>query len=148
MHIRPSTARDADRLAPLLGQLGYPTAAATLAPRLERLLSHPEYAVWVAEGDGGSLHGLAVGHVAFSIEGDGPAAQLTALVVDRSAQRTGLGRRLVETFENWAGENAVVQVVVTSATHRAAAHAFYERLGYELTGRRFDKRLGDPQTRP
>ena len=110
--------------------------------------SVPGCVVWVAEGDGGSLHGLAAGHVMFSIEDNGPAAQLTALVVDRSVQGTGLGRRLVETFENWAGENAVVRVVTTSATHRAAAQAFYVHLGYEHPGRRFGKRLVDRRNRP
>jgi GNAT superfamily N-acetyltransferase len=141
VHIRLSTAQDADRLVPLLGQLGYPTAPAALAARLDRLLSHPEYAVWVAEGDGGPLHGLAVGHMVFPIEHDRPAAHLTALVVDRSAQGAGLGRRLVEVFESWAVGNAAARAVVTSANHRAAAHAFYGHLGYEHTGRRFGKRL-------
>jgi GNAT superfamily N-acetyltransferase len=141
VHIRLSTAGDAGRLAPLLGQLGYPAASAALAPRLERLLSHPEYAVWVAEADDGSLLGLAVGHIVFLLEDDQPAAHLTALVVDQAVRGDGLGRRLVEVFERWAGENSAVRAVVTSADHRAAAHAFYGRLGYEHTGRRFGKRL-------
>ena len=74
-----------------MAQLDHPTAVPTLAPRLERLLSHPEYAVWVAEGDDGALLGLTAGHVVFSID-DEPAA-----------------------------------------------HAFYVRLRYEHTGRRFGR---------
>ncbi|HXF01455.1 MAG TPA: GNAT family N-acetyltransferase [Arthrobacter sp.] len=130
-----------------MDQLGYPNAVAALAPRLEQLLSHPEYAVWVAEGNDGSLHGLAVGHLVFPIE-DLPAAHLTALVVDASARGTGLGRRLVEVFESWAGENGAARAVLTSAAHRAAAHAFYGHLGYEHTGQRFSKRLTGAPTGP
>ena len=141
MHIRLSTVQDAGQLVPLLGQLGYPTTSTALALRMERLLSHPEYAVWVAEGGGGSLRGLAAGHLVFPIEDDQPAAHLTALVVERSARGTGLGARLVEAFESWAGEKAAGRAVVTSASHRTGAHGFYEHLGYEHTGRRFGKRL-------
>jgi hypothetical protein len=32
-------------------------------------------------------------------------------------------------------------VAVTTALHRADAHAFYERLGYAFTGRRYVKTL-------
>jgi hypothetical protein len=32
-------------------------------------------------------------------------------------------------------------LVVTTAVHRAGAHAFYARLGYELTGRRYARPL-------
>jgi GNAT superfamily N-acetyltransferase len=143
VRIRLSTTEDATRLVPLLDQLGYSNPVAALTPRLERLLSHPEYAVWVAEGDDGTMLGLAVGHMVFPIE-DQPAAYLTALVVDVTVQGTGLGRRLVDVFESWAGENAAARAVLTSATHRTAAHAFYFHLGYEQTGQRFSKRLIGP----
>jgi ribosomal protein S18 acetylase RimI-like enzyme len=37
----------------------------------------------------------------------------------------------------------VRRFLVTTHNRRAGAHAFYERLGFEFTGRRYVKDLGD-----
>jgi hypothetical protein len=43
--------------------------------------------------------------------------------------------------ERWAVEAGCTRVAVVTAHHRSDAHAFYERLGYEHTGRRYGKSL-------
>jgi len=41
--------------------------------------------------------------------------------------------------EHWARSRGCHRIVVTTALKRAEAHAFYERLGYRHTGRRYGK---------
>ena len=45
-------------------------------------------------------------------------------------------------MEREAERRGCCLVFLTTAARRADAHAFYERIGFEETGRRFTKRLG------
>jgi GNAT superfamily N-acetyltransferase len=87
----------------------------------------------------GEVVGLASLHVAPSLEYDAPAAKLAALVVDDRHRRSAVGRALVATVEERARERGCVFLFLTTAERRADAHAFYERLGFEQTGRRYVK---------
>ena len=78
-------------------------------------------------------------HVRYVINHDAPIAQLTLLVVDERHRTAGAGRALVDAVEAWARHRGSRRLVVTTALDRAAAHMFYERLGFELTGRRYAK---------
>ena len=75
------------------------------------------------------------------LQRDGPAARLTALVVREDARGRGVARALVAAVEAAAREAGCVELHVTTANHRADAHAAYRALGFEDTGRRFAKRL-------
>ena len=46
--VRPATPDDAAAVAPLLGQLGYPSAPEAVRARLAAVLAHPDYRAWVA----------------------------------------------------------------------------------------------------
>jgi GNAT superfamily N-acetyltransferase len=52
VNVRPATADDANALARLAGQLGYPTTAHEARDRLEALLDQHDHAVFVAEAEG------------------------------------------------------------------------------------------------
>jgi GNAT superfamily N-acetyltransferase len=93
-------------------------------PRLTRLLADPAAFLYVASADG-SVVGFASGYAIPLIQRE-PTARLMALVVADGARGSGVGRALVE---------------VTSAAHRAEAHAFYEHLGFEDKPHRFIKQL-------
>jgi GNAT superfamily N-acetyltransferase len=69
-------------------------------------------------------------------------AMIVALVVGEETRRAGVGRRLVERAEEQARIWRCGRIMVTSAERRAEAHAFYEHLGYDYTGRRFAKVIG------
>ena len=138
--IRDARAEDGPALARLLGQLGYPTEAGTLARRLERL---GDDRLLVAELEG-CVVGFAQLHVSPAIEFDGDAGKLAALAVDEDHRRGGIGRMLVEAMEAEARSRGCALLFLTTSEHRAAAHAFYERIGLEYTGRRYAKRLDDP----
>lgn len=139
--VRPSTREDSAAIAKLLTQLGYPVTAPEIPERLERLLGHPGTAAFIAERLG-EIIGFATVHVFPAIHSTAPIAMLTALVVAEGARGEGAGRKLVEAAEALGCREGCSQILVTTAEPRIGAHAFYARMGWEHTGRRFAKRLG------
>jgi GNAT superfamily N-acetyltransferase len=137
--IRDGRLEDAPAIAELLGQLGYPAEAETVAARIERLLAAGDRLV-VADV-GGRVVGLADLHVSPSLEYDEPAGKLAAIVVDEGHRGGGIGRALVEAMEAEARARGCAVFFLTTAEGRADAHAFYERLGLDYTGRRYAKSL-------
>lgn len=137
--MREVRAEDAAAVATLLTGLGYPVGVDAIPSRLERLRAAGDV-VLVAEV-GGGIAGLAHLHVSPSIEYDRPAAKLSALVVDERRRRSGIGRTLVEAVEAQARSRGCELLFLTTAERRAEAHTFYERLGFERTGRRYAKRF-------
>ncbi len=137
--IRDARARDGAAIAALLGQLGYETDAAAVAPRLERLVIVGDRVV-VAELDD-EVVGLAHLHASPTIEHERPAAKIAALVVDELHRGEGIGRALVEAMEAEARVRRCVLLFLTTAARREDAHAFYSRVGLEETGKRFTKLL-------
>jgi GNAT superfamily N-acetyltransferase len=94
----------------------------------------------VAELDG-VVVGVATVHTLPSIHAEREVAWLTTLVVAREVRQRGTGRALVAAAERWAREQGCQRLSVTTGLHRADAHAFYDRLGYEQTGHRYSKPL-------
>jgi N-acetylglutamate synthase-like GNAT family acetyltransferase len=137
VEIRDARRDDAEAIARLLGQLGYPAAASAVARRVEQLRDDR---LVVAESDG-AVVGLAQLHVAPSLEHDRPAANLAALVVDEAHRGHGVGRALVESMENEARARGCGVLYLTTAERRVDAHGFYEQIGLEYTGRRYAKHL-------
>jgi GNAT superfamily N-acetyltransferase len=140
VRLRDATTADAAAIAGLLTQLGYPAGSDSVARRLARLAGADR--VFVAELDG-RIAGLAHLQVLPAIEHDEPAARLAALVVDESSRRAGVGGALLDAVEADARSRECALLFLTTAERRAGAHAFYEALGFEHTGRRYTKRLRD-----
>jgi N-acetylglutamate synthase-like GNAT family acetyltransferase len=135
--LRNARSDDATQIASLLTQLGYPAGNDDVVRRLEALYRAGDR-VFVAELEG-QIAGLAHLHVSPAIEYDRPAAKLAALVVDGRLRRSGVGRALVDAVEAEARALGCVLLFLTTAERRADAHAFYERIGFERTGRRYAK---------
>lgn len=77
-----------------------------------------------------------VGSVAVAPAGDGGAAwEVTKVYVDPRLRRAGLGRRLMAVAEEHAAARGARRVLLWTDTRFAAAHRFYERLGYVADGR-------------
>lgn len=138
--IRSPSTRDLEGLTVLLGELGYPTSVQAVERRLSRLTRQANVAVFVADR-GAAPIGLATAHVLSVIHVDDPVAMLTALIVDEHYRGQGVGRILVHTVETWAKGCGAYRIVVATGLAREGAHAFYERLGYEHTARRYSKLL-------
>ena len=124
----------------MIGQLGYPTSPETVARRLERLQSSEADRLVVAERDG-DVVGLAVLHISLAIEYDEPAAKMSAIVVEERHRRRGIGEALMAAMEAETRRRGCCLIFLTTADLRTDAHAFYRRIGFEETGRRFAKRL-------
>ncbi len=140
VRVRRAEPRDAARIADLLDQLGYPSEAASIPGRLERMAKERLTIAVVAEL-GGDVAGLAAGQVFDAIHADGPAAWLMALVVDERARGSGVGRALVDHVADWARRHGAAKLSVPTHTRREAAHRFYEHLGFERNGYRYTRSL-------
>ena len=140
VNIRLAHSGDAETIADLLGQLGYPATGGEVAVRLKKLEAHGHAVTYVAEHDG-VIAGVATGHVFPSLHATKIVGWLTTLVVDDKHHKAGVGRLLAETVETWARERGAERVSVTSGNQRHEAHAFYEHIGYERTGQRLTKKL-------
>ena len=138
--MRPPHAGDLADLASLLGELGYPTTVAAAEKRLRLFAQHPDVAVFVADREARAV-GLATAHLLRVLHADRPMVVLSALVVAERARGEGIGRLLVDAVEAWGARRGAYRVTVASGLVRDGAHAFYERLGYEHTSRRYSKLL-------
>jgi GNAT superfamily N-acetyltransferase len=138
--IRPPRPGDGDGIAALLGQLGYPASSAAVQARLADCVDRGRVAVFVAE-TGHTPVGLATAYAVPVIHADRPVAVLSALVVHEAHRRKGVGRQLLEAVEAWAREQRAYRITLSSGLAREDAHAFYERLGYEHTARRYSRLL-------
>jgi GNAT superfamily N-acetyltransferase len=138
--IRLATLGDAEAIAPLLGQLGYPTTADELAERIDRLADRPDGEVLVAELDG-EVVGLAAYQLIDLIERPDPQCRVTALVVDDRYRRRGVAYALIHTIEETARDFACFRLEVTTRADRADALAFYRAAGFEQRPHRLVKPL-------
>ena len=126
--IRRAQVVDAVEIARLASELGYPVAADEMTQRLTVLLSNERHHVAVAASGERLLAWLHVEHRS-SLEG-GERAELMGLIVDSTARRGGLGRKLVDVAENWARARGLASLTVRSNAARELSHPFYESLGY------------------
>jgi GNAT superfamily N-acetyltransferase len=138
--VRPARDDDASAVADLLGHLGYPAPPDEMPARLARLRAKGDAETLVAVADG-RVVGLATVHARDVLHQARPVVQLTALVVRADMRGRGVGRTLVAAVERWAAARGAERRVRTTALHRAEAPAFYERLGFEHTGRRYARRI-------
>ena len=130
--IRPVRAADAPRLAELLAQLGYPSEPGTVARRLAGILGSATQQVLVA-ADGSRLAGYGGVERRPALLHQDEGGEITALVVDAAARRSGLGRALVRAAEEWAIRQGLPAIVVRSHVVRPESHTFYEGIGYRRT---------------
>jgi GNAT superfamily N-acetyltransferase len=141
MKVRIAAVSDADRLADLATQLGYPSTAEDIRRRLP-LVDRDGHCLRVAELDGRVAGWIHAVHVAL-LDSD-PYVEIKALVVDERARGLRIGEQLVREAESWALARGCGAMRVRSNAVRERAHRFYERLGYGIvkTQRVFAKTLG------
>lgn len=126
--IRTARLEDAQALASLSTQLGYPADAADMRQRLALLLPSPDHAVFVTELDGqvvAWLHVLKTLHLE-----TGLGAEIVGLIVDSAQRGTGIGAALVQHAVEWAQTQGLSTLTVRSRAERLRTHQFYLRLGF------------------
>ncbi|MFM9279152.1 GNAT family N-acetyltransferase [Paenibacillus sp. p-8] len=147
--IREYEPSDVEELALLMGDLGYPTTAGQMKARMEQFGRSSSSHTWIADLEG-RVAGMAGCKDVLYYESDGFAVQISAFVVKKEYQGRGIGRELIRFVEKWAAERAAHTLFLTSGLkpERVLAHDFYQKNGFEVTGHRFVKRLGEPQEVP
>ncbi len=140
--------RDAEAVAGLSGQLGYPSSPADIERRFRALEGAPDSHAFVAENEAGAIIGWL--HVCGTrhIESDA-VAEVVGLVVAEGERGRGTGRALMAAAEQWARGRGFADVTVRSNVIRSDAHAFYRRLGYGIVKSqyKFHKKLS-PEVNP
>jgi len=140
--VRIASPADAEVVAALVTELEHPIAADQAHRFLASLAGRSDTIVFVATVEE-RVCGLIAGHLLPVLSEPDPILMITALSVSAAYQRSGAGRALVERLEAWGRENGAARVLVTTALRRDGAHAFYERLGYSFSGRRYVRRFAD-----
>jgi GNAT superfamily N-acetyltransferase len=129
--LRPATADDADRIAALFTDEGYPAGPSDILSRLERFDS--AYSRVVVADHEGELLGFIAYHALPRFEHDDRIVRVLALVVDAGARERGVGHLLMDDVERAAREIGAAFVEVTAGHHRPEARHLFESLGYDAS---------------
>jgi GNAT superfamily N-acetyltransferase len=127
--LRPATIADAEPIAALFTDEGYPVGGSAVQARLGRFGSE-DSTVIVADHDGEILGFIAL-HLVPRFEHDEPIVRIAALVVDSSVRGRGIGGALMAEAERFGQDQGAAFVEVTAGHHRPGARHLYESLGYD-----------------
>ena len=130
LRIRRVRGEDAERLAELAGQLGYPTSTREMKVRLREVMKDRDGACFVAESAEDGVIGWV--HVSTTplLEVE-RRAEVNGLVVNERVRSQGAGGLLLAAAEKWARGKRCRSMSVRSNVLRERAHGFYVRNGYE-----------------
>ena len=129
LSIRPAADADADMIAALFTDEGYPAGPSDILERLTRFASDHSR-VLVAEHDGALLGFIAL-HAMPRFEHDDRILRVLALVVDAGARERGVGRALMAEAERIGADLDAAFIEITAGHHRPEARRLYESLGYD-----------------
>jgi len=141
--MRRARLTDANVVAELSGQLGYPTSPEEMAARLAHLIRHPRFgSVLIAETSERRVMGWVHVSVTPLLEVS-LRAEVNGLIVAEGQRSSGAGAELLQAAEEWAKSKGCDSMSVRSNVIRDRAHAFYLRNGYEhyKTQKAFRKKL-------
>lgn len=128
--IRDWNPGDAETIARLNEQWGYPSLPEEVLFRLQTLSSLTYHEVFVAEIDNG-VAGWVYVYKHYSMGADA-FAEIGGLVVDEKLRKKGIGKMLVEKAGIWAAQNGLKRLLVRTNIKREEANAFYEKCGLKL----------------
>jgi GNAT superfamily N-acetyltransferase len=127
--LRPAAPSDAERIASLFTDEGYPAGPSAIVDRLARFAS--AYSQVVVADLEGELLGFVAFHALPRFEHDDRIVRILALVVDPGARERGVGHLLMAEAERAGHELGAAFIEVTAGHHRPEARRLYETLGYD-----------------
>ena len=140
MNIRKAEVKDANVIARLLEQMGYPAENGLVTRRLLLLADNDEHLDVVVETQDKVLGFMSL-HFIPQIAFDADYAVISYLVVDGEVRSRGIGKVLEEYAVKMAAERHCRRIFLHSNARRSDAHRFYLRQGYEEYAKAFVKYL-------
>lgn len=140
--VRPYSFSDIEALTELMTDLGTPSSIEDMKKRMEIIDATPGYFTFVASKDD-----IVVGMIGIRMQqsyvSNDLKTQIAALVTKKQYQGQGVGKALIKHVEAWIQEKGFNALYLTSAIkeERLDAHEFYKKLGYEINGYRFVKKI-------
>ena len=129
--IRPAAEDDAERLAALLTDEGYPAGPSDLERRI-RSFAGQDTRVLVAEQAGEVL-----GFIAFVLvprfETEDRFIRIVTVIIDPGARERGIAKALLADVERLGREEGVAFLEVTAGHHRPDARHLFESVGFDAT---------------
>ena len=136
--IRQASESDAEALASLVAELGYPTEPATALQRLDDATKAGDCVLVAVHHS--RVIGLALLHRTPFLHRP-PDGRISTLVVSEDYRGRGVGSRLLKAAESVFRDWQCKRVEVSSGAQRQDAHRFYVREGYSEQPKRFIKEL-------
>jgi GNAT superfamily N-acetyltransferase len=140
MELRKATLADADRIADLLTQLGYPGTKEFIREKIAQLSSYPDDELVVAV-EGGYVVGFVSLHFIPQIALPGAFARISYLCVDENSRSKGIGGLLESYCERAATVRGCDRIELHCHSRRERAHRFYYRQGYQESPKYLMKKL-------
>jgi GNAT superfamily N-acetyltransferase len=136
--VRRAVADDRDGVAALAADMAqsFTFSAESCSQTYQRLLAADDVSLLVA-ARGPERLGYLLGFKHLTFYANGPVAWVEEVAVRRQDRGCGIGRAMMNAFEDWAGQQNCALVAL--ATRRAAP--FYRALGYDESAAYFRKLL-------
>jgi GNAT superfamily N-acetyltransferase len=131
IEVRAATPDDAERIAALFTDEGYPAGPSDIVERLSRFDS--KYSQVLVADHGGEILGFVAVHALPRFEHSDRIVRIVALVVDAGVRERGIGRLLMEAAEQLGRDVGAAFAEVTAGHHRPDARRLYEEIGYDGT---------------
>ena len=138
--LRAAREADAEHVASLMTELGYPSTAEGVKDRLRGSLSSQTSCCLVAEAENKVIGMMSVELIPYFPTGS-TICRVTSLVVSSQHRSRGVGEKLMTAAATFARKHGCAGIEVTSSERRVDAHRFYQRLGFARAGLRFFQAL-------
>jgi GNAT superfamily N-acetyltransferase len=131
IYIRQIEIEDAEAIARLSGQFGYPSTTEETKDRIIWLSNYPDNCGYVAFYDTKMVAWIHV-FLAVHVESE-PFFEIGGLVVDENYRGNGIGKQLVDKVILWCKNKGKYRLRVRCNVKRIRAHEFYKKLGFHDT---------------
>jgi GNAT superfamily N-acetyltransferase len=133
--IREAEPRDRDEIQRLYEALCPDAPVRVLPERITEIREDSNNFLYVAEVDG-KIAGTVMLTICLSpIFGTQDFGLIEYFIVDQNYRRQGIGRRLTEHLIQVCRARKCTRIILLSNDHRKEAHAFYESMGFDCSGK-------------
>ena len=133
--IREAEPRDRDAIQRLYQALCPDAPVRVLPERVGEIREDPNNFLFVDEVDGKIAGTVLLTIILSPIFGTQDFGLIEYFIVDQNYRRQGIGRRLTEHVIAVCRARKCTRIILLSNDHRKGAHAFYERMGFDCSGK-------------